>query len=91
MGKYETKRLIFGAKSSQNSFDEAMYRIFGDYVYCLNHRDDILVGGKTREHHNKNLERVLQRARDCGITLNKDKCEFEANSIEILWVQVYTR
>ena len=65
-----------------DSFDEAMHRIFGDGDYCLNQRDDILVGGKTREHHDKNLERVLQRARDFGIMLNKDKCEFGVNSIE---------
>ena len=30
------KRLIFGAKSPQDLFDEAMYRIFGDIPRCLN-------------------------------------------------------
>ena len=56
------KRLIFGAKSSQDLFDEAMFRIFGDIPNCLNQRDDILIGGTTIAEHNKTLETVLQRA-----------------------------
>ncbi|XP_053380205.1 uncharacterized protein LOC128548778 [Mercenaria mercenaria] len=46
-GNMRPKRLIFGEKSSQDLFDEAMYRIFGDIPNCLNQRDDILIGGKT--------------------------------------------
>ena len=76
------KRLIFGAKSSQDLFDEAMFRIFGDIPYCLNQRDDILIGGATLADHNKTLETVLQRAKDFGITLNKDKCRFGVQELE---------
>ena len=75
------KRLIFGAKASQDLFDEAMFRIFGDIPFCLNQRDDILIGGTTLEEH-KTLETVLQRAKDFGITLNKDKCQFGVQEIE---------
>ena len=35
------KRLIFGAKSSQDLFDVAMFRI---QLNCLNQQDDILIG-----------------------------------------------
>ena len=59
-GNMRPKRLIFGAKSSQDLFDEAMYRIFGDIPRCLNQRDDILIGGRTIEEHNEILETVLQ-------------------------------
>ena len=76
------KRLSFGAKSSQDLFDEAMYRIFGDIPHCLNQRDDILIGGTTLAEHNKTLEAVLQRARDFGITLNKEKCLFGVQELE---------
>ena len=65
------KRLIFGAKSAPDLFDEAMFRIFGDIPMCLNQRDDILIGGTTLEEHNKTPETVLQRAKDFGITFNK--------------------
>ena len=76
------KRLIFGAKSSQDLFDEAMFRIFGDIPKCLNQRDGILISGTTLEDHNKALEKVLQRASDFGITLNRDKCQFGVSELE---------
>ena len=55
-GNMRPKRLIFGAKSSQDLFDDAMFRIFGDIPMCLNQRDDILIGGTTLEDHNKMLD-----------------------------------
>ncbi|XP_045187538.2 uncharacterized protein K02A2.6-like [Mercenaria mercenaria] len=76
------KRLIFGAKASQDLFDEAMFRIFGDIPFCLNQRDDILIGGINMEEHNRTLEAVLQRAKDFGITFNKQKCQFGVKDLE---------
>ena len=70
------KRLSCGAKASQDLFDEAIYRIFGDIPRCLNQRDDILLGGRNMEEHNKTLEAVLQRAADFGMTFNPDKWKF---------------
>ena len=76
------KRLIFGAKASQDLFDEAIYRIFGDIPRCLNQRDDILLRERNVEEHNKSLEAVLQRAADFGITFNPEKCQFGVEEIE---------
>ena len=81
-GNYRPKRLVFGAKSSQDLFDDMMFRIFGDIPMCLNQRDDILVGGRTMEEHNKTLEMVFQRAKDFGITFNLDKCQFGVDELE---------
>ena len=81
-GNMRPKRLIFGAKSSQDLFDKAMYRIFGDIPHCLNQKDDILIGGTTLAEHNKTLEAVLQRAKDFGITLNREKCLFGVQELE---------
>ena len=36
--------------------------------------DDILVYGKTKEEHDKNLGRVLQVLKLHNVTLNKEKC-----------------
>ena len=38
----------------------------------MNQRDDILLGGRNLQEHNKTLENVLQRAADFGITFNKE-------------------
>lgn len=76
LGNMRTKRLIFGVKSSQDLFDEAMYHIFGDIWGCLNQGDDIFIGGRNREEHDKAMETDLQRAADIGITFNPEKWQF---------------
>ena len=70
------------AKSSQDVFDEAMFRVFGDIPHCLNQRDDILLGGRDEEEHREVLRTVLQRAKDHGITFNREKCQFGRAEIE---------
>ena len=86
-GNLRPKQLIFGAKSSQDLFDEAIYRMFGDIPRCLNQRDDILLGGRNLEEHNKTLESVLKRVSDFGITFNPDKCLFGVSEIEFYGLQ----
>ena len=77
-GNYRLHRLVFGAKSSQDVFDEAMLRVFGDIHHCLKQRDDILLGGRDKTEHRE----VLKRARDHGITFNREKCQFGMEQIE---------
>ena len=81
-GDLRPKRLILGAKASQDSFDDAMQRIFGDIPNCLNQGDDILVGGATREEYDRTLRQVLQRARDFGVTFSIQKCQMGVTDIE---------
>ena len=81
-GNYRPQRLVFGAKSSQDVFDKAMFRVFGDIHHCLNQRDDILLGGRDKTEHREVLKTVLKRARDHGITFNREKCQFGMEQIE---------
>lgn len=37
--------------------------------------DDILIYGKTRAEHDRNLRNALNRARERGLRLNADKCK----------------
>ena len=60
-----------------------MYQIFGDIPRCLNQRDNIMIGGATREEHDKTLREILQRARDHNVTFNKDKYEFRRTTIDL--------
>ncbi|MCG8047363.1 MAG: DDE-type integrase/transposase/recombinase, partial [Candidatus Thiodiazotropha taylori] len=81
-GNFRPKRLIFGAKASQDVFDEMMFRIFGDIPMCLNQRDDILIGGRNLAEHNETLEKVFKRAQDFGVTFNLEKCQFGVEQLE---------
>ena len=80
-GNMRPRRLVFGAKSSQDLFDEAVYKVFGNIPRCLNQRDDILIGGKDAEEHNQTLEAVLKTAAANGVTFNLDKCQFSFMAI----------
>ena len=81
-GNYRPKRHVFGAKSSQNVFAEAMFRAFRDIPHCLNQRDDILLGGRDVAEHKEVLKTVLQQARDHAVTFNKEKRHFGKRQIE---------
>ena len=81
-GNYRPQRLVFGAKSLQDVFGEAMFRIFGDIHHCLNQRRDILLGGRDQTEHREVLEMVLKRARDHRITFNREKWQFGVEQIE---------
>ena len=87
-GNYRPKRHVFGAKSSQNVFGEAMFRAFRDIPHCLNQRDDIhsnldiLLGGRDVAEHKEVLKTVLQQARDHAVTFNKEKRQFGKGQIE---------
>jgi len=49
---------------------------------CKNISDDIIVFGKGKEEHDKNLRGVLQRLKENNIRLNKDKFEFSKTEIK---------
>ena len=74
---YRPKWLVFGAKASQDLFDETIQTIFGDIPWCIKQRDDIMIGVHDWAKHNATLEEVLQWMEDFGITLNLHKCELE--------------
>lgn len=50
---------------------------------CMNQRDDILIGGRNMDEHNKTLEAVFQKAKDFEITFNLDKCQFGVEELEL--------
>ena len=56
----------------------------GTYAYL----DNITVGGKTQEEYDANLANFLKVAKDCNLTLNKDKCIYSAECINLLGYQI---
>ena len=60
-GNYRYKRLAFGGINSQDLFDAEISKIISGIPRVLNNRDDIMVGGRDWNDHNRNLEALLQR------------------------------
>lgn len=84
VGLRRYQRLSFGVCSAAEIFQNAIGEILHDIPGTLNISDDILVHGVTTEQHNESLTRVFQALSDRNVTLNKEKCEFNKNSVEYL-------
>ena len=70
----------FGISSASEVFQHAMEQIFAGYP-CAVIVDDIIVGGNGEEEHDKNLKKVLDRAREVNLRLNPLKCKFRQREI----------
>ena len=46
--------------------------------------DDIIVRGGTHDQHNEHLRKVMTRVRECGLTLNLEKCQFSMSQLTFM-------
>ena len=46
--------------------------------------DDIVVYGAAQDEHDNRLKQVLQRIKDSGIKLNKEKCHISLSELNFL-------
>lgn len=72
-GNYKFLRMPFGIKSGPKVFQRKNFEIFGDIENVFIYMDDILIIGRTREEHDRAIEKVLERARQEGVRFNKSK------------------
>ena len=83
-GRYRWKRLPFGTSVSsemfQNRLDQALEGLEG----VINVSDDVIVHGKNKEDHDKNLKKFLDKCREVGIRLNMKKAELRRSEISFL-------
>lgn len=77
-GQYQMTRMPMGLKTSPNAFSKMMTIAMTGLAYekCLVYLDDLIVFGKSLEHHNKNLIDVFSRMRQVNLKLNPLKCNF---------------
>lgn len=72
-GRYRFLRLPFGLKSSQDEFQRKVDETYEGLEGVTAIVDDVLIYGKSKEEHDKNLRAMLQRSRERGVKLNPDK------------------
>lgn len=85
-GLYHYTRVPFGMMTSGAAMQYAMERVLGELNgrICQTYIDDIVVYGKDRDEHDKNLDRVLDRLKKSGFKLNFAKCHFRKRQVECL-------
>ena len=82
VGLRRYKRLNFGVSVAPEIFQNEIRQALQGLQKTLNISDDIIVHGKTRQEHDKNLEALLQRLQEKGLTLNERKCEFGQSKLK---------
>ena len=80
-GLFQWKRLPFGINSASEVFQNTIQQVLHNLKGVRNIVDDIIVWGQTQKEHDDNLEALLQRLRDTGLTAKRSKCLFNADSL----------
>lgn len=77
-GSYQWKVLPFGLNISPNSFSRMMSIAFSGLQpsQCFLYIDDVIVIGKSKSHHLKNLRAVFDVCRKSNLKLNPEKAQF---------------
>ena len=83
-GLFQYCRLPFGIASAPAIFQRTMESLVGDIPMCKAYLDDIIVTGRSDEEHLSNLHKVLQRLRENGMKLKREKCVFLQESVTYL-------
>ena len=83
-GLFQYTRMPFGISSAPAVFQRTMDNLFKGLPHVTTYIDDIVVTGATDEEHLRNLDNVLDRLREAGVRLKKEKCIFQANQVEYL-------
>ena len=83
-GRYCFNKLPFGISSAPEHFQKTMSTILEGLAGVLCLMDDILIFRKDQNEHDTRLTAALERIQAAGVTLNKEKCEFNKTSLTFL-------
>ena len=76
------KRLFFGPTNSTGIFHHEVTKAFAGLEGCVTIHDNLLVYGRDVTEHNRNMERMLKRAKERGIMLKLAKSTICAAEIQ---------
>jgi hypothetical protein len=75
---------MFGITSAPELYQHIIQQVLQgcDGAYSIS--DDLVVHGQSMEEHDARLNKVMERLREKGLTLNPDKCQFRIPKIEFM-------
>lgn len=89
-GRYRWLRLPFGLSVSPEIFEKRVNQTLGRLECVLNIADDIFINGvgdsaeQANADHDRKLEILLQRCRERGIAVNRDKIKLRLTRVKFL-------
>ena len=84
MGTYMWKRVPFGLKGAPSYYQQQIADALDGLLYrvCEVYIDDIIIYGKTEEEFTENLQAVMERLNERGLTVTPAKCKFGLTEVE---------
>jgi hypothetical protein len=83
-GLYQFRRLPYGVASAPALFQKLIEIIIQDLEGVKASMDDLIVGARNQQEHDRRLQAVLIRLKKFGIVLNFGKCEINKSQITYL-------
>ena len=80
-GKYCFKRLALGLTCAGDALQQRLDQVLSGLKRVTGIADDILVWDNTIAEHDTSLRQLLQRCKDVGIRLNRDKFQYKLNKV----------
>lgn len=81
-------RLMFGINCAPKIFQRMMCQMLEGISGVIIYIDDIIIAGETEEEHDRRVSEVLSILKENNATLNKEKCVFKTNYLDILGYNV---
>ena len=82
LGLHRYKRLNYGVNAASEKFQKIIEDTLSGLEGVRHISDDIIVASENEIEHEKHLRACLQRLKDKGLTLQKEKCVFFQTSID---------
>ena len=74
-GLYRYKRLFFGVNMATEKFQQLIWQILKDCPGAYNLHDDVRVVGRDHKEHDENLDRVMRKFEENGLTMKSVSLE----------------
>lgn len=84
IGHFEFNVMPFGLCNAPATFQRMMSNILKDLPGTSVYLDDIIVSGASIQEHDRNLERVLSKLKENGLSLNDKKCHLRKTQVDYL-------
>ncbi|XP_062560524.1 uncharacterized protein K02A2.6-like [Armigeres subalbatus] len=81
-GLYSYNRLPPGVKIAPGAFQQLIDTMLAGLECTSGYLDDVIIGGKTEEEHDRNLRAALKRIQEFGFTIRVDKCTFRKQPVQ---------